>query len=326
MQLNLLYIEDNPEDHFIMERSLKKNLPVPFKLVIAKTGQEGIENIKKNSFDIVFLDYRLPDMTGLDLLRELRRQSISKPIVFVTGKGNEEIAVEAMKLGAKDYITKDNILTRRMTECINEILLESSLPEGVDLEAAKEIYRILKENSSIKIEVSATPHSIPDSQIPISILLSSLMRMAEKGLLKKEPAHSSISCPSCSSLSMSVNVRCPDCGSRLIESGEALEHMTCGHVAFRSEFEKSITALICPKCNKELRMIGVDYRRIGNWYKCSYGHSFVAPSIIFTCKKCNKEFSLDQASLKPLYEFQLSEKGKETFRLSILSSEIARTL
>lgn len=321
MQLSILYIEDNPEDQLIMKRSLNKSLQVDFKLTVAKSGQEGIENLKKETFDIIFLDYRLPDMTGLDILRELRRQHINKPIVFVTGRGNEEIAVEAMKLGAKDYITKDYILTGRMAECISQILLESSLPEGVNLEDAKEIYRILNENQNIRIEVSTEPQSVPNSQIPISILLPTLMKMAEKGLLKKEPTRSHISCPTCNSLSISVNLKCPDCGSKLMESGDALEHMTCGYVAFRSEFERGDATFVCPKCNKELRMIGVDYRRISTWYKCSYEHFFAAPTITFLCKKCGKEFSLDQASLKPLYEFQVSEKEKETLRLSILSSE-----
>lgn len=76
MQLSILYIEDNPEDQLIMKRSLKKSLQVDFKLTVAKSGQEEFENLKKETFDIIFLDYRLPDMTRFDILRELRRQHI----------------------------------------------------------------------------------------------------------------------------------------------------------------------------------------------------------------------------------------------------------
>ncbi|MBS7614221.1 response regulator [Candidatus Bathyarchaeota archaeon] len=322
MQLNILYVEDNPDDHFILEHSLKKHLAVDFKLTVSKTGKEGIENIKKENFDIIILDYKLPDMTGLEILRELRRQRYQKPIIFVTSKGNEEIAVEAMKLGVKDYIVKDNIPTKRLSESINEILLESALPKNIDIDTAKEIYRVLSENSTIRVDVVGTPQVIPNVQIPLSALFSTLDKMSEKGLLKKEPTHSIIACPACNSLVISINVKCPDCGSRLIKSGEAIEHFTCGYIGFESEFEKGNFSLLCPKCTKELKMVGVDYRKISNCYKCVYGHLFNIPAIVVICKKCNKEFSFDQAVLEPIYEYQLSENGKKTFKLSILASEI----
>jgi CheY-like chemotaxis protein len=326
LQLRILYVEDNPDDQAIMKRTLMKYLPIDYDLSIAKTCAEGFETIEKNDFDILILDYRLPDMTGLDFLKELRKKQFHKPIIFVTSKGSEKIAVEAMKVGAKDYIVKDDIASGQLVESLSEILLETSIPENINIEVAKQIYQILSENQKIRINIGSEPFSEPKCSVPTNELLKALNMMTEKSILIAEETGTAISCPQCNSLAVSFSLKCPDCGIGSMEKGEALEHMTCGHIGFRSEFEQTNKELVCPKCRKTLKMIGVDYKKVENWYKCSRNHLFNVPKITFGCNTCGKEFPLNEASLQPLHQYSLSVSGAEALRLSLLAHVISNKI
>ncbi len=307
-----------------MKRTLMKYLPIDYDLSIAKTCAEGFDTIEKNDFDILILDYRLPDMTGLDFLIELRKKQFHKPIIFVTSKGSEKIAVEAMKVGAKDYLVKDDIASGQLVESISEILLETSLPENINIETAKQIYQVLSENKKIRINVNSEPSSEPKCSVPTNELLKALSSLTEKSLLVAEETGTAISCPQCNSFAYSFSLKCPDCGDGSMRKGEALEHMTCGHIGFRSEFEQANKELSCPKCRKALKMVGVDYRKVEMWYKCSRDHLFNAPKIAFRCNTCGKEFSLDEAPFQPLHQYILSESGAEALRLSLLANGISK--
>ena len=105
-----------------MKHALEKNLPIDFDLTTASTGQEGLNEVEKKKFDLLLLDYMLPGMTGIELLNELQKRKVYTPIIFVTSKGSEKIAVEAIKLGVIDYIVKDEIGTNRLVDSITEII------------------------------------------------------------------------------------------------------------------------------------------------------------------------------------------------------------
>lgn len=76
---------------------------LPYDMTTAKTLSEASAFLEKNRYDIVLLDYSLPDGTGLNLLQGIRET----PVVFVTGSGDAGVAVQAMKGGAYDYLIKD---------------------------------------------------------------------------------------------------------------------------------------------------------------------------------------------------------------------------
>lgn len=69
-------------------------------------GTEALEMVKNDSFDLILLDYKMPGRNGLDILREIRRLQVKTPIILMTAYGTMDTAIEAMKLGAYDYLLK----------------------------------------------------------------------------------------------------------------------------------------------------------------------------------------------------------------------------
>ena len=321
LKIRILYVEDNPDDQLILKHSLKENMPINFDLTTAATGTEGIKKLEKHRFDQVILDYRLPDMTGIEFLQELQKRHIKTPIIFVTSKGSEKIAVEAMKLGVQDYIIKGEIDSKHLIESIKEILIKSSLPETVDIETAKHITTLFDKNPTIQIESTSTLTSKPKSEIPTKKLVSTLRNLAEINILEKEPSRSVVACPDCGSPT-ALYLECPECESTQMNKEEALEHFDCGNIDFRTKFDKGEGSLVCPKCRKKLKVIGVDYRKIENWYRCSNKHFFGQPNFKFGCSKCNRRFTLEEANLDMLHHYKLTKSGRQMLKLSVKATEL----
>ncbi|MCD8526095.1 MAG: response regulator [Alphaproteobacteria bacterium] len=113
--LNILIIDDNSIDR----EAIRRSLPIPYRdyeLTVheASNGREAVDLSHNQNFGCIFLDYRLPDMDGLAVLRALYDADSGQgpaPVVMMTGQGNEKVMIEALRWGAQDYIDKDNITT-----------------------------------------------------------------------------------------------------------------------------------------------------------------------------------------------------------------------
>jgi ActR/RegA family two-component response regulator len=99
----ILLVDDDPAVSAIVSKMLRA---ANHDVSVAYTGRESAARLAVEWFDVVVLDYRLPDVTGLDLIRELRARSVTVPCVVITGFGTVASAVEAMKLGAVDFLEK----------------------------------------------------------------------------------------------------------------------------------------------------------------------------------------------------------------------------
>ncbi|MEW6348583.1 MAG: sigma-54 dependent transcriptional regulator [Thermodesulfobacteriota bacterium] len=96
-----------------------------FEVTTAKTGEEGLSILEKRHFDVLLLDIRLPEMDGLQVLRKIRGRVPRPEVIMITGYGDIETAVESMKLGARDYITKPFKLSELLA-LINQIIDENN--------------------------------------------------------------------------------------------------------------------------------------------------------------------------------------------------------
>ncbi len=77
-----------------------------YEVKTAKDGQEGLQLLDKHAFDVVLLDIKLPRMNGIEVLKRLKKKSPSTEVLMITGYGDIKTAVESLKLGAREYITK----------------------------------------------------------------------------------------------------------------------------------------------------------------------------------------------------------------------------
>lgn len=99
----ILLIEDDLTFSRILEGFLTKQ---GFKVRIAHKGMEGLQLFLAKPFDLVLLDYRLPDMTGMDVLIEIKKNSVTTQVIIMTSFSDIRTAVKAMQVGAFEYITK----------------------------------------------------------------------------------------------------------------------------------------------------------------------------------------------------------------------------
>jgi len=102
MKTKILYIEDDKVDQKAFER-LIKNKELPYEFFLAETVKEAKSRIESGKFDIAIMDYKLGDGTAFDIFDDIG----DIPFVMLTGSGDEEVAVKAMKAGARDYLIKD---------------------------------------------------------------------------------------------------------------------------------------------------------------------------------------------------------------------------
>ncbi len=124
-ELRILIVDDDEEDIHLIESLLREGLKgVALELDKASSFVEGLNRVEKVRYDVFLFDYRLGEKTGLDLIRDVRALDIDTPAVFLAGHGDEEVAAEAMKLGAADYLPKSKL---------TEDLIRSSVCHAIEL-------------------------------------------------------------------------------------------------------------------------------------------------------------------------------------------------
>lgn len=163
---NILIVEDDP---YIVEY-FKSAAGDRYHLVSVQIGRQAQTIMQSTGIDLIILDYRLPDISGLELLKGIRKRDLSIPVILLTGYGNEDIATQAFRYGACDYIKKpfepSDIISRidfYITNYRNQemVRFDESFaePASRDVFASRHSYRVQKalkyinENYMIKISL-----------------------------------------------------------------------------------------------------------------------------------------------------------------------------
>ncbi|WP_437753395.1 response regulator [Sorangium sp. So ce1389] len=113
----ILLIDDSESDRIIYGRYLRDWADVEVKLIEAATGKAALEECRKSPPDCIILDYRLPDMDGLELLEKLKRIT-EAPVIFITGQPAPMMLTRAQSLGIAGYLWKEVLGSARLRETI----------------------------------------------------------------------------------------------------------------------------------------------------------------------------------------------------------------
>ncbi len=136
-RIKVFFLEDNQDDVELELHELRKGA---FEVIyeVARNRKEFFEKLPNLDADIILADYTLPDITGIEAIHICREKKIDVPIIFITGMGNELIAVDSLRAGAIDYILKKHIvgLSARVVRAI-EIWAEHKAKEAAEAEKLK---------------------------------------------------------------------------------------------------------------------------------------------------------------------------------------------
>lgn len=205
----ILLIEDEEPIRRVMVRILQDE-NATYEVTEAHDGSKGLSALKKNDFDLVLCDIKMPKKDGIEVLQETRNQNIHVPFIMLTGHGNVDTAVEAMKLGAHDFIPKPPDLNRLLTAVRNALEIKSLKKENTALKKkiAKR-HTIIGDAASIK-----KVHELIDKVAPTN---ARVLITGENGTGKELVAHN-LHQKSHRSKAPFVEVNCAAIPSELIES------------------------------------------------------------------------------------------------------------
>jgi signal transduction histidine kinase len=141
-RVNALMIDDDPEALLLMGARLKQAVGTEAHFVLegAENLKEGLAKLEKGDFDVLLLDLGLPDSVGLDTVVSAKRKAGVTPIVVLTGFSDEAIGLEAITLGAQDYLVKDRVNMTLLSRAIRFAIERSSL-----LRQVRELERLRSE-------------------------------------------------------------------------------------------------------------------------------------------------------------------------------------
>ncbi|MFH1112848.1 MAG: sigma 54-interacting transcriptional regulator [Pseudomonadota bacterium] len=153
--IRILYMEDDAGLARLFQRTLSRS---GYVVDTVPDGEQGLAAHRAGSYDILAVDHKMPGKNGIEVIRELRTEGLLPPTIMITGAGDERVAVEAMKLGAADYIIKDGEggYLSLMPLVIERALAKQRLVE--EKEAAEKAFRQSEE--MLRLIMDAVPACI----------------------------------------------------------------------------------------------------------------------------------------------------------------------
>jgi CheY-like chemotaxis protein len=130
--MKLLVLEDDAEDFLLLSRMAAQFRDLKADVMRATSYAEALQILKESYFDAVLVDYYLGAQDGLEFIGEARAEGVRCPMILLTGQGGGDVDLEALRLGAADYLGKSGL---------NAPLLERSLRYALERQRAQEALR-----------------------------------------------------------------------------------------------------------------------------------------------------------------------------------------
>ena len=132
--LRALLVEDEPADVDLTLRALRQG-ELEATADVAQTSKEFTDLVRKNSYDVILADYKLPNWNGMETVEVLRQEGLDIPVILVSGALGELTAVECIKQGAADYVLKDHLT--RLPDSVRRAMREHKLRSGASAVAGR---------------------------------------------------------------------------------------------------------------------------------------------------------------------------------------------
>lgn len=194
--IRIMLVEDNVEFAKLVQLFLRQHKPERFEVVWKENGTQALQDFASGEqYDIILMDYFLPQQNGLEVTRRLHERNIRVPIIFLTVNKDFDLAVEVLKLGVEDYLVKEEITTPVLPKTILNVLERQKLVEQLTslevtqkrLEVIQEI--VLKITQEIRLPLDELQQSLQtltkdhknDSLAPyLTIIRDNLSRLETK--------------------------------------------------------------------------------------------------------------------------------------------------
>jgi ActR/RegA family two-component response regulator len=252
-----------------------------YRIEIAKTGKEALTKAEKHFFDVALIDIKLPDLSGLDVLRTFRDNHPKIMNIMITGHATVQNAADAVNLGAHAYIMKpvdmeklhniikENLKTQQMDVSRCEVPASLRKPQIMLILKAIKEGKVTEFKPLISYErgifYPELERIIPNPSMQYSILVE----FEKYGIMKRKFYNSALACPSCDSLRISIQFRCTSCQSTNITRTSA------------ANFK-------CDACNNIMSI----------------------PVHEYICGGCGQSFTEDQIDIKKFFTFVVETKDK----------------
>jgi signal transduction histidine kinase len=190
--IRLLIVDDSPEDRELYRRLLAQDGEHAYEFLDAETGEEGLRLALDEAPDCLLLDYRLPDVDGLEFLARLLAERLI-PVIVLTGQGNEAVAVEAMKSGAQDYLLKGSVARDRLQQAVRNAIEKVALRRKVEestaeLAEANAALRRMYDDLEVLVEQRTAELSVANQELKREIRVREWAEQERARLLVLEQA------------------------------------------------------------------------------------------------------------------------------------------
>lgn len=171
MNKRILVVDDEKNIRMTLKQCLKGE---KYDVELAVNGEEGLKKLKEESFDLVLLDIKMPGLTGMEVLKRLREIGNNVKVIMMTAYGTIDRAVEAMKLGAIDFLSKP-FTPEEIRKIVNDVLSREELKEE-ELESFEDVVEFAKKCILVKEYEKAEEYlkksivEAADSAIPHNLL------------------------------------------------------------------------------------------------------------------------------------------------------------
>ena len=129
--VRLLYADHDPDDTALTLRAFEEH-DRRARVEMVTLAREVLDRLKAAHYDVLLLDNRMPDLSGIEVLKELQAEGIRIPVVMVTAEGDEDTAVQAFKLGVADYLIKREGYIAKLPSTIENVLAQRRLADEKD--------------------------------------------------------------------------------------------------------------------------------------------------------------------------------------------------